>query len=48
MKRAIRVALEKLPKGSDALDQVYQEAIERIEGQKIGFQEPLLAAIYQS
>jgi hypothetical protein len=37
--RAIRRALEKFPKGSDALDQAYQEAIVRIQGQEAGFQE---------
>jgi ankyrin repeat protein len=31
--------LERLPKGSDALDYAYQEAMERIRGQKPGFQE---------
>jgi hypothetical protein len=37
--KAIKLALEKLPKGSHALDCAYQEAMERIEGQKRGFQE---------
>src|SRR5271156_6177056 len=37
--RAIRRALEKLPKGSDALDQAYEEAMKRIQGQEAGFQE---------
>jgi ankyrin repeat protein len=31
--KAIKVALEKLPKGSDAYDRVYKEAMDRIEGQ---------------
>jgi ankyrin repeat protein len=31
--------LEKLPKGSEAYDHAYKEAMERIEGQKPGFQE---------
>jgi hypothetical protein len=37
--RAIRRALEKLPKGSDALDQAYQEVMKRIQGQEAGFHE---------
>ena len=36
--RAIRRTLEKLPKGSDALDKAYHEAMERIQDQEIGFQ----------
>jgi len=35
--RAITRALEELPKGSDALDQAYQEATQRINGQEAGF-----------
>jgi ankyrin repeat protein len=35
-KKRVRFALEKLPKGSEALDQAYGEAIERIEGQLPG------------
>jgi hypothetical protein len=31
--KAIRAALERLPKGSEAYDQAYREALERIEGQ---------------
>jgi len=31
--------LEKLPKGSEAYDQAYKEAMDRIEGQKPGLQE---------
>src|SRR6266536_2827413 len=31
--KAIRSAMEKLPKGSEAYDQAYREAMERIEGQ---------------
>lgn len=37
--KAVKFALETLPKGSDALDHVYSEAMERIHNQKIGFQE---------
>jgi hypothetical protein len=37
--RAIRRALEKLSKRSDALDQAYQEAMKRIQGQGAGFHE---------
>ncbi len=37
--RAIARALDKLPKGSDALDLAYKEAIQRIQGQKPGFVE---------
>jgi hypothetical protein len=31
--------LEKLPKGSDALDQAYEEAMKRIQSQEAGFHE---------
>ena len=31
--KALRTALRKLPKGSDAYDQAYKDAIDRIEGQ---------------
>jgi ankyrin repeat protein len=37
--KAIRSALETLPKGSEALDNAYKEAMERIEGQIIDSQE---------
>jgi hypothetical protein len=36
--KAIRYALEKLPKGSEAYDSAYKEAMERIEGQKPGLE----------
>ncbi|KAF2468410.1 uncharacterized protein BDR25DRAFT_265562, partial [Lindgomyces ingoldianus] len=35
--KAIRIALQNLPKGSGALDCAYQEAMERVESQKPGF-----------
>lgn len=35
----IRRALENLPNGSDALDKSYHNAMERIQGQEVGFQE---------
>jgi hypothetical protein len=37
--RAIRRALEQLPKGSDAINRVYEEAMQRIQSQEAGFQE---------
>ena len=37
--KAVRLALSQLPKGSKALDAAYDEALERIEGQKPGFPE---------
>jgi hypothetical protein len=37
--KAIRAALERLPKGSEAYDQAYCEAMERIEGQVADSQE---------
>jgi hypothetical protein len=37
--KAIRSALEKLSKGSEAYDHAYKEAMERIEGQKSGFRQ---------
>jgi hypothetical protein len=37
--KAIRIALERLPKGLDALDSAYKEAMERIEGQVADSQE---------
>jgi hypothetical protein len=36
--KAIRTALEKLPKGSEAYDQAYREAMERIEGQTADYE----------
>jgi hypothetical protein len=37
--RKLILALEKLPKGSEALDYAYMEGMERIEGQSTGFRE---------
>ncbi|KAH0537365.1 hypothetical protein FGG08_005844 [Glutinoglossum americanum] len=37
--KAIKNALKRLPKGSDALDIAYDEALERINGQQSGFRE---------
>lgn len=37
--RAIRRSLQNLPKGSDALDQTYKIAMQRIQGQDVGFRE---------
>lgn len=37
--KAIRKALLKLPRGSDALDTAYGEAMDRIDGQKQGFKD---------
>ena len=37
--KAIKSTLKKLPKGSDAYDYAYDEAMERINGQKRGFRE---------
>jgi hypothetical protein len=37
--KAIKCALNRLPKGSDALDVAYDEAMERIVNQKSGFRE---------
>src|SRR5436309_1413742 len=37
--KAIRIALKTLPKGSEALDNAYEEAMERIEGQIADSQE---------
>jgi hypothetical protein len=37
--KAIRIALEKLPQGSEAYDHAYKEAMERIEGQVSDSQE---------
>jgi hypothetical protein len=37
--KAIRASLERLPKGSEAYDQAYGEAMERIEGQVADSQE---------
>src|SRR5271154_3810358 len=37
--RKLTLALEKLPKGSEALDYAYMEGMERIEGQSTGFRE---------
>lgn len=37
-RRAITRALEKLPKGSDALELAYREAMQRIQGQEAGFE----------
>lgn len=36
--KAIRLALKRLPKGSEALDITYNTALERVESQKEGFQ----------
>ncbi|KAE8550321.1 hypothetical protein EYB25_006547 [Talaromyces marneffei] len=35
----VEQALEKLPRGSDAYDQAYEEAMERVQGQKRGFRD---------
>jgi hypothetical protein len=43
--RTITRALEKLPKGSDALDLAYKEAIRRIQGQEPGFVELALRVL---
>jgi hypothetical protein len=37
--KAIKKALEMLPRGSEALDRAYEEAMERVENQKPGFRE---------
>jgi hypothetical protein len=37
--RKLTLALEKLPKGSEALDYAYMEGMKRIEGQSTGFRE---------
>lgn len=37
--KAIKSALKKLPRGSEAYNQAYEEAMKRIEGQKPGFRE---------
>ncbi|GAM38758.1 hypothetical protein TCE0_033f09754 [Talaromyces pinophilus] len=38
-------ALEKLPSGSDAYDQAYEEAMERVQGQKRGFRDLAIQAL---
>ena len=37
--KAVKVALQELPKGSKALDSAYKEALQRIESQKLGCQQ---------
>jgi ankyrin repeat protein len=37
--KAVKLALQRLPKGSGALGKAYDKAIERVEGQKRGFRE---------
>ena len=37
--KAVKVALQELPKGSKALDLAYEEALQRIESQKLGCQQ---------
>lgn len=37
--KAVKSTLEKLPKGSEAYDEAYKEAMERIEGKKQGFRD---------
>lgn len=37
--KAVKVALQELPKGSNALDSAYKEALQRIESQKLGCQQ---------
>jgi cell division septal protein FtsQ len=37
--KAMKQALKRLPKGSEALDKAYDKALERVEAQKEGFRE---------
>ena len=37
--KAVKVALQELPKGSKGLDSAYKEALQRIQGQKLGCQQ---------
>lgn len=41
----VKHALEKLPSGSDAYDQAYEEAMERVQGQKKGFRDLAIQAL---
>jgi hypothetical protein len=43
--RQLEYALEMLPKGSDAYDQAYEEAMERIQGQKRDFRDLALRVL---